>query len=147
MTVNRYLQLLDSDSGPSMWIWIWSKHLWVGWKVWKGARTCFWTLDRWQLRQDLAHWVTCLFRPCHTNLAETSRFVSLAPGWAKAWIVSNTLRLHISSTTGLAEPVKMSHNTVKAPSANGTSASLSFVMAVQYACTSGSSFWAFAYSR
>ena len=89
-----------------------------------------WTFDLWQFKHVLAQYVTCLFKPCQMNLADTSRLVILAPGWDKVWTVSKTLRFQASGTIGLAEPVETSHNTENEPFENGTSVTLRLVMAV-----------------
>ena len=47
-------------------------------------------------------------------------------------MVLNTLRLHILGTIGLAEPVEVSYKTENEPFEKGRSASLRFVMVVQY---------------
>merc|ERR1712237_266664 len=88
MTVRRYWQPWDSESGPTMSMWTCSNLPLAGAKVWIGVLVCLWTLKRWQLRHDWAHLVTSLLRPCQTNLDAMSLFVVLAPGCARAWAES-----------------------------------------------------------
>ena len=90
----------------------------------RGALTWRCTLARWQSRQVLAQVLTCLARPCHTNLEETSLTVVLAPGWERPWTVSNTLCRRAVRTSGRTRPVETSQSSVRLPLPMGMSSHL-----------------------
>ena len=96
----------------------------------RGAMTWRCTLSRWQSRQVLAQVLTCLDRPCQTNLEEISFTVGLAPGWGRPWTVSNTLRLREAGTRGRTRPVEVSQSSVRLLLPIGMSSHLRQVTAV-----------------
>ena len=89
--------------------------------VWSGVRMCLDILDCWHGIHVRAHAVTCLLRPCHTNLLATILRVVRILGCDKLWMVSQTCPWCDTGTMGLWWPVDTLQSSVSPFLLKGTS--------------------------
>ena len=73
---------------------------------------CVYTLEVWHAMHCLAQVPTCFCRLFHTYFVAACFLVVRTEGWAKPWITSKILRLHVTGTIGQAWPVEVSQRMV-----------------------------------